>query len=329
MLEETKKYVLPSSVAGINVVYYGTRVISCLTCYFQSLSLDAGTHTVIHVPASNGQPGGRQQTALDALLNELQTFTLPAEQKTPRDNIPGLLGPQRRLPSYPSADSPVRSPIHGMPQARSPTNIDPGPKVLQVAPAAKSLSPTPQQQERRPSPTSQLKDAVAKKVPPPPPPRTTSRSPVTSPTEAVTAKPAAPLRSALATRNPPPQRSSSVPTPKGSSHPTLRQTASTRQLSRERPDPPTTQASTAPTPAQVSKETILRTSALTDDPGPRDQLSSNSSSSESVNSQEGLQMALAAAKAEQRKVSQQLRNELQDEVRATNLILTFLLDDMF
>ena len=286
---------------------------------------------MIHVPPSNSQsqsqtqlqtqgqgPGGRQQTALDALLNELQTFTLPAEQKTPRDNIPGLLGPQRRLPSYPSADSPVRSPIHGMPQARSPTNIDPGPKVLQVGPAAKSLSPTPQQQERRPSPTQQLKEAVAavaKKVPPPPPPRTTSRSPVTSPTESVTAKPAAPLRSALATRNPPPQRSSSVPTPRGSSHPTLRQTASTRQSSRERPDPPVTSLSTTKAPPETSKEAIVRTSALTDENAPRDQLSSNSSSSESVNSQEGLQMALAAAKAEQRKVSQQLKNELQDEVR--------------
>lgn len=293
---------------------------------------------MIHVPPSNSQsqtqlqvqgqgqgqgPGGRQQTALDALLNELQTFTLPAEQKTPRDNIPGLLGPQRRLPSYPSADSPVRSPIHGMPQARSPTNIDPGPKVLQVGPAAKSLSPTPQQQERRPSPTQQLKEvvaAVAKKVPPPPPPRTTSRSPVTSPTEVttVTAKPPAPLRSALAPgRNPPPQRSSSVPTPssRGSSHPTLRQTASTRQSSRERPDPPVTSLSTTKAPAEISKEAIVRTSALTDENAPRDQLSSNSSSSESVNSQEGLQMALAAAKAEQRKVSQQLKNELQDEVR--------------
>lgn len=268
---------------------------------------------MIHVPPSNGH--GRQQTALDALLNELQTFTLPAEQKTPRDNIPGLLGPQRRLPSYPSADSPVRSPIHGMPQARSPTNIDPGPKVLQVAPAAKSLSPTPTQQERRPSPTSQLKaEAVAKKVPPPPPPRTTSRSPVTSPTEAVTAKPAAPLRSALAMRNVP-QRSSSVPTPRGSSHPTLRQTASTRQSSRERPEPPAPlPTTTASSSSQTSREAIVKTSALNDEPPPRDQLSSNSSSSESVNSQEGLQMALAAAKAEQRKVSQQLRNELQDEV---------------
>ncbi|XP_055940640.1 coiled-coil domain-containing protein AGAP005037-like isoform X4 [Argiope bruennichi] len=284
----------------------------------QSLSLDGGTHTVIHVPPADGQQQQqpKQQTALDALLSELQTFNHPAEPKQQRDNIPGLLGPQRRLPSYPSADSPVRSPIHGMPQARSPTNLDPGAKTLQVTPTAKSLSPTPQ--ERKPSPTSQLAvktiaEVLQKKVPPPPPPRTTSRSPVTSPTEAVTATTAkaVPLRSALAMRNPPPQRSSSVPTPRGSSHPTLRQTASTRPSSRERPDPP---SAPQPSSSQASKEAILRTSALNDEPPPRDQLSSNSSSSESVNSQEGLQMALQAAKAEQKKVSAQLRNELQDEV---------------
>ncbi|KFM72342.1 Coiled-coil domain-containing protein, partial [Stegodyphus mimosarum] len=291
------------------------RVTSSLNP-LQSHSLDGGTHTVIHVP-----PDGhtKQQTALDALLSELQTFNLPAEQKTTqRDNIPGLLGPQRRLPSYPSADSPVRSPIHGMPQARSPTALDPGAKTLQVTSVTKSLSPTPQ--ERRPSPTSQLAvksapEAVAKKVPPPPPPRTTSRSPVTSPTETATTTKPTPLRSALAARSAPPQRSSSVPTPRGSSHPTLRQTASTRASSRERPDPPPAAASSSAPSA--SKEVIVRTSALTDEPPPRDQLSSNSSSSESVNSQEGLQMALQAAKAEQRKVSQQLRNELQDEVFAS------------
>ncbi|XP_054711161.1 coiled-coil domain-containing protein AGAP005037-like [Uloborus diversus] len=281
----------------------------------KSLSLDAGTHTVIHVPPEGHT---KQQTALDALLSELQTFNLPAEQKQQRDNIPGLLGPQRRLPSYPSADSPVRSPIHGMPQARSPTSlptvVDPGAKTLIVTPITKSLSPTPT--ERRPSPTSQLAvkntppESVAKKVPPPPPPRTTSRSPVVSPTEALTAKPVQTLRSVLASRNPPPQRSSSMPTPRGSSHPMLRQTASTRQSSRERPDPPS-----APPPSSASsKEVLVRTSALNDEPPPRDQLSSNSSSSESVNSQEGLQMALQAAKAEQLKVSQQLRNELQDEL---------------
>ncbi|CAL1290850.1 unnamed protein product [Larinioides sclopetarius] len=282
----------------------------------KSLSLDGGTHTVIHVPPADGQLQPKQQTALDALLSELQTFNHPAEPKQQRDNIPGLLGPQRRLPSYPSADSPVRSPIHGMPQARSPTNLDPGAKTLLVTPIAKSLSPTPQ--ERKPSPTSQLAvktiaEVLQKKVPPPPPPRTTSRSPVTSPTEvaiATTAK-AVPLRSALAMRNPPPQRSSSVPTPRGSSHPTLRQTASTRPSSRERPDPP---SAPPPSSSQASKEAIVRTSALNDEPPPRDQLSSNSSSSESVNSQEGLQMALQAAKAEQKKVSAQLRNELQDEV---------------
>ncbi|XP_071038407.1 coiled-coil domain-containing protein AGAP005037 isoform X5 [Parasteatoda tepidariorum] len=294
------------------------RVMSSLP--LQSQSLDGGTHTVIHVP-----PDGhtKQQTALDALLSELQTFNLPAEQKTQRDNIPGLLGPQRRLPSYPSADSPVRSPIHGMPQARSPTNLDPGAKTLLVTPTANRLSPTPQQPERKPSPTQltvkTIAEVLTKKVPPPPPPRTTSRSPVTSPTEAATVSKSAPLRSALATRNPPPQRSSSVPTPRGSTHPTLRQTASTRASSRDRYDPPSVSIKEPLAPlSSSSKESIVRTSALNDEPPPREQLSSNSSSSESVNSQEGLQMALQAAKAEKDKVIQLLKNELRDEVFAAS-----------
>ncbi|KAG8187267.1 hypothetical protein JTE90_019159 [Oedothorax gibbosus] len=304
----------------------------------KSLSLDGGTHTVIHVPPEGTAPTPhRQQTALDALLSELQTFNHPGEQpKQQRDNIPGLLGPQRRLPSYPSADSPVRSPVHGMiqPQARSPV-LDPGPKTLVVTPAvtkslSPNLSPTPsqdggsQQPRKQPSPTQQLAvktiaEVLQKKVPPPPPPRTTSRSPVTSPptvsdAAAQASKQQPPLRSALAMRNLP-QRSSSVPTPRGSSHPMLRQTASTRQSSRERPDPPTISVSTSTGPTkEPTNKAIVRTCALNDEPPPRDQLSSNSSSSESVNSQEGLQMALQAAKAEQKKVSMQLRNELQDEV---------------
>ncbi|CAN8021659.1 unnamed protein product [Ixodes persulcatus] len=106
--------------------------------------------------AGFASPAGRSENALDALLDELQTFSK-----------------DKRRP----AESPVRA-----------------------------------------------VEASSKKTPPPPPPRTTSKSPVTSPTG--------------------PQRSRSEP---------------------------------------------VRTSALACEEGRRDQLSSNSSSSESVNSQEGLQ----------------------------------------
>lgn len=108
------------------------------------------------VEGDGASPAGRSENALDALLDELQTFSK-----------------DKRRP----AESPVRA-----------------------------------------------VEASSKKTPPPPPPRTTSKSPVTSPTG--------------------PQRSRSEP---------------------------------------------VRTSALACEEGRRDQLSSNSSSSESVNSQEGLQ----------------------------------------
>lgn len=107
-----------------------------------------------------GGPAARSENALDALLDELQTFSKPSDASKRRD-------------------SPVR-----------------GSKAEQGS----------------------------KKTPPPPPPRTTSKSPVVSPTG--------------------PQRSRSEP---------------------------------------------VRTNALAGEECRRDQLSSNSSSSESVNSQEGLQ----------------------------------------
>ncbi|XP_029821882.2 coiled-coil domain-containing protein AGAP005037 isoform X3 [Ixodes scapularis] len=117
---------------------------------------DGEAHTARSVEGDGASPAGRSENALDALLDELQTFSK-----------------DKRRP----AESPVRA-----------------------------------------------VEASSKKTPPPPPPRTTSKSPVTSPTG--------------------PQRSRSEP---------------------------------------------VRTSALACEEGRRDQLSSNSSSSESVNSQEGLQ----------------------------------------
>ncbi|GFY67736.1 coiled-coil domain-containing protein CG32809 [Trichonephila inaurata madagascariensis] len=276
-------------------------------------------HTVIHVP-----PGGHQrasENALDALLDELQTFTKPLEQ--PRDNIPGLLGPQRRLPSYPSAESPVRSPARsfapsmpGQPEVtnsafRAPATIT---SKLQVSESpgqrtvlSPSHSPVPDAKKPQPSSTSQdmiirvavnpggntkqtvidgvegtVTNPVAhKKAPPPPPPRTTSRSPLTSPTadsqEAnVPGSPRDVVFGQL--------RSNSAPA--GETDSSLKKSVGPRSVSRDE----------GMTQKEKEDEELLRTSAISEESIRRETLSSNSSSSESVNSQEGLQVSPAGGK---------------------------------
>ncbi|KAL1422478.1 hypothetical protein MTO96_022073 [Rhipicephalus appendiculatus] len=96
--------------------------------------------------SSKGSPAARSENALDALLDELQTFSKPADKR----------GGGRPL----SADSPVRasSSSASVGSAKPPS----GATVVVVD-----------------GPGS---GGVNKKTPPPPPPRTTSKSPVTSPT---------------------------------------------------------------------------------------------------------------------------------------------------
>lgn len=265
---------------------------------------------MIHVP-----PGGHQrasENALDALLDELQTFTKPLEQ--PRDNIPGLLGPQRRLPSYPSAESPVRSPARsfapsmpGPPEVpttgnsafRAPATIT---SKLQVSESGQqrtvvspSHSPVPDSKKSQDmiirvavNPGGNTKQTVIdgvegtittnpvahKKAPPPPPPRTTSRSPLTSPTtdsqDSVPGSPRDVVFSQL--------RSNSAPAGETDN---VKRMTTPRSVSK---DEGTAQK-------EKDDEELLRTSAISDDALRREQLSSNSSSSESVNSQEGLQVS--------------------------------------
>ncbi|XP_054713991.1 LOW QUALITY PROTEIN: coiled-coil domain-containing protein AGAP005037-like [Uloborus diversus] len=268
-------------------------------------------HTVIHVP-----PGGHQrasENALDALLDELQTFTKPLEQ--PRDNIPGLLGPQRRLPSYPSAESPVRSParsfapsIPGQPEVtssgnsafRAPATITSKLQVNESGQQRTVMSPShsPVPDSKKPqdmiirvavNPGGNTKQTLIdgvegtittnpvahKKAPPPPPPRTTSRSPMTSPTtdnqDSVPGSPRDVVFSQL--------RSNSAPA--GETDNSIKRMAAPRSVSK---DEGTAQK-------EKEDEELLRTSAISDEALRRDQLSSNSSSSESVNSQEGLQVS--------------------------------------
>ncbi|XP_075742597.1 coiled-coil domain-containing protein AGAP005037 [Rhipicephalus microplus] len=94
--------------------------------------------------SSKGSPAARSENALDALLDELQTFSKPADKRGGRPL---------------SADSPVRaSSSASVGSAKPPSGAT---VVILDGPGS---------------------GGVNKKTPPPPPPRTTSKSPVTSPT---------------------------------------------------------------------------------------------------------------------------------------------------
>ncbi|CAG9558168.1 unnamed protein product [Danaus chrysippus] len=104
--------------------------------------------------APRGATELRPENALDALLDELQTFAKPAERGgrgDPRD------APLRRLHSYPSG-----------------SDTDASPPVR----ARGQHPPKPPVPERHP----ELLAMAVRRAPPPPPPRTTSRSPLASPT---------------------------------------------------------------------------------------------------------------------------------------------------
>lgn len=95
----------------------------------------------------------RPENALDALLDELQTFAKPVE----RERGGRGEGSLRRLHSYPSG-----------------SDTDASPPVR----ARGQHPPKPPVPERHP----ELLAMAARRAPPPPPPRTTSRSPLASPT---------------------------------------------------------------------------------------------------------------------------------------------------
>ncbi|XP_028172132.1 coiled-coil domain-containing protein AGAP005037 isoform X1 [Ostrinia furnacalis] len=118
----------------------------------------------------NGRGSGRDvrpENALDALLDELQTFAKPGERA--RGD-----GPLRRLHSYPSG-----------------SDTDASPPVR----ARGQHAPKPPVPERHPELL-----ALAARRPPPPPPRTSSRSPLASPPSP--ASPASPQRSDSANSEP-------------------------------------------------------------------------------------------------------------------------------
>ncbi|XP_022123943.2 coiled-coil domain-containing protein AGAP005037 isoform X5 [Pieris rapae] len=118
------------------------------TCHVSQTNKAAGGGRVC---TSRGTTDVRPENALDALLDELQTFAKPAERSGRGE------GPLRRLHSYPSG-----------------SDTDASPPVR----ARGQHPPKPPVPERHP----ELLAMAARRAPPPPPPRTTSRSPLASPT---------------------------------------------------------------------------------------------------------------------------------------------------
>jgi len=235
-------------------------------------------------PGAESAIGKRPENALDALLDELQTFAKPpasAPQAIPGAGAAGAHHPSmaeigRRKGSI-EAPAPPPNPggslrrLHSYPSSsdgggNSPPNI----ARLQLEGKPPITSPKPPVPERN-------ADLIGKRVPPPPPPRTSSRSPLASPTSP-SLPPRAPSQPIMGTHGG-----------------TLRRSAAARAVPREGADPSAPAAATgtsAPTAAPVS----------------------NSSSCESVNSQEGA--ANAASKKVRQEALEQRHQELLRKQRA-------------
>ncbi|KAK7079294.1 hypothetical protein SK128_000605, partial [Halocaridina rubra] len=256
-----------------------------------------GTHLASTGVSANGQPRLRAENALDALLDELQTFAQPPSEAGSRKSsldvtpstplataAPGSLAVNsvlsstvvRRLPSFPSSDS-QSSPV------KTPGNIFPGSSsTLPRVSSNSQAPPPPPRDDHRLSVASTASSGSGKssprgsisgephRLPPPPPPRTSSKSPMLSPSS--------PMSPAL--------RSTSLP-PGGmvaSMAGGVLRNAEGRELYGPvlRQRPPLGRGSFSEDSTASSASTNSSNSSAK-----AGQLSSNSSSTESVNSQEG------------------------------------------
>ncbi|XP_069975502.1 coiled-coil domain-containing protein AGAP005037-like [Penaeus vannamei] len=248
----------------------------------------------------DGQPRLRAENALDALLDELQTFARPPSEAGSRKSsidvtpatplataaptsltVTSALSTTntgvRRLPSFPSSDS-QSSPV------KTPASVFPG--VSSTLPRAAGSSsqaplPPPRDEHRlsvasnasagsgRSSPRGSI-SGEPHRLPPPPPPRTSSKSPMLSPSSPMSPAP----------------RSASVPP--GGVVATVVGGVLRNSEGRElygpvlRQRPPLGRGSFSEDSTASSASTNSSTSSAK-----AGQLSSNSSSTESVNSQEG------------------------------------------
>ena len=216
-------------------------------------------------PSNNQRP----ENALDALLDELQTFARPpGPPQSPNSSRPPSMSEiGRRKGSIDSNNPPSSSstlPLGSSSLRRLhsyPSSSDDSSPPIQTRDSQKpATGPKPPVPERNAELLSQLAN---RRVPPPPPPRTSSRSPLASPTS-----PSLPPRSI----NPPSQPQMGINTG------TLRRSAPGRSSLREPLKAVERRASAEDGP--TSAQTSLGVPSLIAS-------ASNSSSCESVNSQEG------------------------------------------
>ncbi|KAJ1522555.1 hypothetical protein ONE63_001741 [Megalurothrips usitatus] len=236
-----------------------------------------------HLNDSGGEPvsGKRPENALDALLDELQTFAKPPTSTATHPPTMAEIG--RRKGSIETNNPPQHNPTSSLRRLHSyPSSSDGGgnsPPSIARLQVSDSKPPVPERNA----------DLLAKRVPPPPPPRTSSRSPLASPTS-----PSLPPR----TSNPPSQ-------PQMGTQGTLRRAQVGRGSVRSSSIPGADPLRNPVVTALSAEEQAL----LAQPPGTA--AASNSSSCESVNSQEG-----AAAKKERQEALEQRHQELLRKQRA-------------
>ncbi|KAG1711207.1 Coiled-coil domain-containing protein [Nymphon striatum] len=236
----------------------------------------------------------KQENVLDALLDELQTFSKPSHdgRRIQTGDSSAEHAPIKRLPSYPSTDSPSKGPppppkttigkhnsVDGSGRviwnvAKSDTSHPLPPEIYSSKVVIGPLKQPSIEHSKTKEPSSPT--SLSKKLPPPPPPRTSSKSPIIiSPSSAGREISNASSKVRILG----PVRSNSEQGP-------------TESISRSR----TLKSASIDIPTMKRKEEVLRTIAISDENIPNI-VSSNSSSSESVNSQEGLQQISKGSKS--------------------------------
>ncbi|EZA55912.1 Coiled-coil domain-containing protein [Ooceraea biroi] len=239
-----------------------------------------------HPHESSADYQQRPENALDALLDELQTFSRPSSQM---GHVSGSL-------SVPPGSTTLLADIGRASSLRESTSVatttgggggglslqqeQQQPPGLPVLPQGFLPGQKPPVPERN---AELLQLASARRVPPPPPPRTSSRSPLASPTSPqLPPRNPCSLQSGNATLRRPASRSGSLVIGKEGKPPMALPPDATTILSTV--DHVTSDGRPAPTPAGVAaihNSSSSQSSAVLS--------TSNSSSCESVNSQEGLQ----------------------------------------